>query len=176
MTPSLSPPVSQDPTCRVCSKPIRSGFIQTATGELVHVRCRSDQLLVRGLELRERGRLAIERVADLVEERRRRNFAQPIPTRRPACCPVCARPATLTDWRPRLDWLTVEECHCRGFFIWTPLLDEGRLVRLTPKDREIVSERIRHLRAAQSEVWLTTRDGTLNGALIIRTVRPDRPT
>jgi hypothetical protein len=90
-------------------------------------------------------------------------------------CPVCGGPATLTDWRPRLDWMAVEECRCRGFFVWTSLLAEGRLDRLTPKDRTVLSQGIQHLRATQSEAWLTTRDGTVMGALIIRPVRPDRP-
>ena len=43
MTPSSSPPVPTDPTCAVCSKPIQSGYIQTQMGEVVHIRCRSEE-------------------------------------------------------------------------------------------------------------------------------------
>ena len=81
----------------------------------------------------------------------------------------------MTDWGPHLDWMTVEDCPCLGFFVWTPLLDEGRLARLMREDRESLSQRIQDLRATQTEAWLTTRDGTVMGALIIRPVRPDRP-
>ena len=59
----------------------------------------------------------------------------------------------LTDWRPQLDWLGIEDCPCGGFFVWTPLLDEGRLAQLTPEDRETLSLRVRHLRAFQTEAW-----------------------
>jgi hypothetical protein len=72
--------------------------------------------------------------------------------------------------------MTVEDCPCDGFSVWTPLLDEGRLTRLMAEDRETLSQRLRHLHGSESEAWLTTRDGTVMGALIIRTVRPDRPT
>jgi hypothetical protein len=71
--------------------------------------------------------------------------------------------------------MSVEDCPCLGFFVWTSLLDDGRLVRLTPEDREILSHRVRHIRATQTEAWLTTRDGTLMGALIIRSERPRLP-
>ena len=72
--------------------------------------------------------------------------------------------------------MTVEECPCHGFFVWTPLLSEGRLDRLALEDREILSQRLQHLRATASEAWLATRNGSVMGALIIRTVRPDGPT
>jgi non-ribosomal peptide synthetase component F len=88
---------------------------------------------------------------------------------------VCAEPAVRTDWRPHLDWTTVEECACRGFFVWTPLLNEGRLGRMTQEDRDTLKQRLRDLRAAGVEAWLTTRDQTVMGALLIRTERPDRP-
>ena len=122
----------------------------------------------------DRDRLIVERTTDLAEETRRRTFAQPTRlTRQHGRCPVCAGPATLTDWRPQLDWMAVEDCPCRGFFVWTPLLDEGRLARLASEDRDILSHRVRHLRATQTEAWLTTRDGTVMGALIIRSERPN---
>ena len=71
--------------------------------------------------------------------------------------------------------MAVEDCPCRGFFVWTPLLDEGPLDRLTSEDRDILRQRLRHLRATESEAWITTRDGTVMGAMIIRSERPDRP-
>jgi hypothetical protein len=176
MTTPSSGPAPPHPICAICSKPIRSGgFIQIATGEVVHLRCRSEQLVLRGLNLRERGRLAIERATDAAANPRR-SGVQPtkgIGTRDP--CPLCAEPAVRTDWRPHLDWTTIEECSCRGFFVWTPLLEEGRLARLTPEDRDTLKAHLRDLRATGLEAWLTTRDRTVMGALLIRTERPDRP-
>ena len=61
--------------------------------------------------------------------------------------------------------MTVEACLCDGFFVWTRLLDDGRLTRLTPEDRETLSQRIRHLHGTKSEAWITTRDGTVMGAM-----------
>jgi hypothetical protein len=143
--------------------------------EVVHIRCRSQQLRLDTLDERDRSRLAVDRATDLLEGARRRRLSHHTQlTQRRDGCPVCAGSAMLTDWRPRLDWMTVEECPCRGFFIWTPLLDDGRLARLTPEDRETLSERLRHLRATESEAWLVTRDGTVMGALTIRAERPDR--
>jgi hypothetical protein len=172
MTPTSSPPIPPDPPCVVCSKPIRSGgFVQTKRGEFIHLRCRGEER-----EPQDRARLTIERATDLVEETRRRKLAEPTRlTRQHDCCPVCAGPATLTDLRPHLNWMTIEDCPCHGVFVWTPLLDEGRLGRLTPEDRATLSERIRHLHGTESEAWLATRDGTVRGALILRTVRPDGP-
>jgi hypothetical protein len=124
----------------------------------------------------DRAPLAIERATDLVEQTRPRRAAQPerLPVGR-HLCPVCRGAATMTDWRPHLNWMTVEDCPCDGFFVWTPLLDDGRLDRLTQEDRETLSQRIRHLQGTESEAWLATRDGTVMGALILRTVRPDGP-
>jgi hypothetical protein len=130
-----------------------------------------------GFDQADRARLAIERSTELVEATRRRRLLQQRDlTRQHDRCPVCAEPATLTDWRPELDWMTVEDCACNGFFVWTPLFDEGRLGRLTPEDRETLSQRIRHLHGSGSEAWLATRDGTVMGALILRTERPAGPT
>ena len=129
------------------------------------------------IEQQDRARLTIELAADLVEQMRHRRAAQPdgFPRGHHRCCPVCGGSATLTDWRPHLKWMTIEDCPCHGFFVWTPLLDDGRLDRLTQKDREMLSQRIGHLRATKSEAWLAARDGTVMGALIIRSVRPDGP-
>ena len=62
-----------------------------------------------------------------------------------------------------VDWMAVEDCPCRGFVVWTLLLDEGRLARLVPEGREILSQRLEHLRATGSEAWIETRDGTSMG-------------
>ena len=177
MTPSSPPPVPPDPPCAICSKPIRSGgVVQTRIGEFAHIRCGGEELRLRATEPQDRVRLTIERATDLVEETRRRKLAQPTRlTPQHDRCPVCAGPATLTDLRPHLNWMIIEDCPCNGFFVWTPLLDEGRLGRLTPEDRETLSERIRNLHGTESEAWLATRDGTVMGALLIRTVRPDGP-
>ena len=168
MTPSSSSlPVPPDPTCAICSKPIRSGFIHNKGGEAIHIRCRTQQLQVDALDQGDRARLAIERATDLVGETRRRRSAQFTGrNRQREPCPVCRGSATLTDWRPHLNWMTVENCPCDGFFVWTPLLDDGRLDRLTQEDRETLSQRIGHLRLTESEAWLTTpgrhRDGGLD--------------
>jgi hypothetical protein len=42
-------------------------------------------------------------------------------------------------------------------------MDEGRLARLMPEDRETLSQRLRHLHGSESEAWLATRDGTVMG-------------
>jgi hypothetical protein len=123
-----------------------------------------------------RAELAMAWATAVAEEARLRTGAQPAGlTRRGTRCPVCGGPATLTDLRPNFNWLNIEDCPCNGFFVWMPLWDEGRLRRLTPEDRETLSERIRHLHGTESEAWLATRDGTVRGALILRTVRPDGP-
>src|SRR5262245_24666542 len=179
MTPRPPPPLPPDPTCARCSKPVRSGgFLLSPTGEVLHILCRSRELQLEGLGASDRARIAIELAEALVEETtRRRQRAQPRRQVMPLqVCPVCREPATLTDWRPTIDWLAVENCACRGYFVWTPLLDAGRLVRLTAEDREVLSSRLSALRTTRSEAWVTTRDGTVTGALIIRSERPDRPT
>jgi hypothetical protein len=37
-------------------------------------------------------------------------------TTRDGLCPVCLTPATIADWTPIQEWLTVEGCSCEGFF------------------------------------------------------------
>jgi hypothetical protein len=92
----------------------------------------------------------------------------------PSPCPVCSRQATVTDWRPTLDWFAVEGCGCGGFFVWVRLL-EGRLAGLTLAEREDLTRRVQWLRGRGREAWLVTVDGTLHGELVVRDVRPDRP-
>ena len=121
-----------NPHLRPLLKPIRSGFIYTKGGEAVHIRCRTHQLHLETLDQEDRARRALERATDLVEETRRRRPAQDRGlTRQDHHCPVCRWSATLTDWRPHLNWMTVEDCPCDRCFVWTPLLDDGRLDRLT---------------------------------------------
>jgi hypothetical protein len=43
-------------------------------------------------------------------------------------------------------------------------------------DRQGLVLQIRAYRATRREVWLTTTDGTVDGPLVIRIERPDRPT
>ena len=177
MEPRSFPLPPSDPICALCSKPVRSGgYLVSPTGETFHIRCRSWDLQLAALEQHDRARVAIGRARELVEEttsRRQRGHSRReiVPVQ---SCPVCRGSATLTDWRPALEWMSVEDCRCRGFFVWTRLLDDGRLARLTPEDRATLSERIRTLRAT-GEAWLSTRDRTVMGALILREDRPDRP-
>jgi len=173
----MEPPLPPDLICVRCSKPIQSsGYLVSPSGEASHIRCRSRDLQQTALEEHDRARRAIDRAAGLVGETMRRRQGSPsIPpalTRQP--CPLCGEPATLIDWRPALDWMTVDECPCNGYFVWMPLISDGRLARLTPEDRDTLSGRIRALRLT-GEAWLTTRDGTAMGALILRDERPDRP-
>lgn len=88
-------------------------------------------------------------------------------------CPICDHPATVTDWRPRLDWVAVEDCPCGGFFVWARLL-EWRLPRLSPTARLELAADIPRFRAMNSEAWLTTADGGVFGPVVILTQRPDR--
>src|SRR5262245_1805426 len=170
MNPSSFP---RNPTCALCAKPIRprsGGYIRSTTGNVYHIRCRSRELQLTALE-------EYDGPAPRVEEATDRQRA-PLGRRsmRGAACPVCGERATLTDWRSQFEWIAVEGCPCRGFFVWTPLLDAGRLLPLSREDRGILSQRIRALRATQSNVWLSTRDGTVLGALTIGDEPPDRPT
>ena len=170
---SLPPDIS----CVICSKPIRSGgYIQFETGDFLHIRCRSRQLQLTVLDHRDRTRLAVELAKNLVHENARLRGRPPtrlIARRNP--CPVCGVTATLTDWRPHIEWMAIEGCPCSGFFVWTPLLEAGRLARLTVEDRDALSQGLRQLRATGSEAWLSARYGTVKGALIICELRPDRP-
>jgi hypothetical protein len=88
-------------------------------------------------------------------------------------CPVCGEPAIMLDWRPSVPWLAIESCPCDAFFVWTALL-ETRLPALSPEELGTLSIRIRTVRKKGTEAWLTTRDGTPGGELIIRNTRPDR--
>src|SRR5262245_59263323 len=113
----LPPPSSPPPpeaTCASCSKPIHpAGSIKPEPAEFFHIRCRSRQLHVAAIEHRDRSRLAIELAESLALENarlRRRAPMRLIPTHDP--CPVCGVTATLTDWRPDMEWMAVEGCPC----------------------------------------------------------------
>jgi hypothetical protein len=168
-----------NPTCPTCSKPIRSGtLVLFEHGEIYHVPCRSRALELTALEEVDRARATQARTANLLEDtaRRRLRKSPRAPTRGAAqqgTCPVCRQRATLTDWRPSVDWMAIEGCACNGFFVWTGLLD-SRLPALTTADRLSLSLRIREVRGSGHEAWCTTADGAGTGPLVVRTERPDR--
>ena len=60
-----------------------------------------------------------------------------------------------------------------GLFVWAGIYG-GRVASLTEADRLDLSARIRKFRVQGHETWCTTIDGTVNGAIIVRTERPDR--
>jgi hypothetical protein len=160
-----------DPTCPLCSKPVRSGsFVLYEHGELLHVVCRSRVLQVTAMDSVARADAAQQRAAHLVREQARRGRI-----RQHGPCPVCGEPAILLDWRPSVPWLAIEGCACNAVFVWTALLD-GRLSALSPEDRGTLSLDVQRVRKMGTEAWLTTSDGTPGGELIIRDTRPDRPT
>jgi hypothetical protein len=86
-------------------------------------------------------------------------------------CPLCARPATVTDWRPTAPWIVVEGCGCGGFFVEPILVD--RLAQLTARTREELSVRVRGFRVMARDAFLTTTDGTPHGRLTVRMERPE---
>jgi hypothetical protein len=84
---------------------------------------------------------------------------------------VCARAATIADWSPAQDWLTVEGCTCGGFFVWKGVW-EFRIPNLTEGERQDLAVRVRSVRAKDREAWISTADGTLTGPLVIQADRP----
>ena len=87
-------------------------------------------------------------------------------------CPLCREPATLTDWRPRLIWIGVEGCRCRGYFIRADVL-EWRLPTLTTGERADLQASVQGFRAMGREAWILTTDDAVIGRVIIRPERPD---
>ena len=172
-----APSVPGDAICLRCFKPIRdTSSVLFRRGELVHVGCRARELQLQAIEGVDRALLGRSRatrlIADLERQRARFRAAARRRPRRP--CPVCHTAATVTDWRPRLPWLTIEGCTCRGFFLWAPLL--LRLEAMPDEDREILSERIQAVRSIGCEAWVSTRNGTLHDqSLVVRETRPDQP-
>jgi hypothetical protein len=170
-------PVST-PACPVCSKPVRSGtLVLYEHGDLYHVTCRARTLEANSREQVDRARVAKTRAVRLVEDAERRRGERALDSRhgptRKGTCPVCGQSATVTDWRPSIDWVAVEGCSCRGFFVWAGVY-EGRLATLSDGDRLDLAIRIRKFRAMGHEAWCTTIDGTPKGTILVRTERPDR--
>jgi hypothetical protein len=161
------------PPCPRCSKPVRHNtLVLYWHGHLVHPACRTRELELEAVEQIHRADVAQSRAAGLFDER----LQKPARARseKQEGCPVCRESATVTDWRPALNWFAIEHCSCRGFFIWGPLM--VRMPGLTDEDRQTLSQRIRELRARNTEAWISTRDGTpLGPSLVVRDERPDRP-
>src|SRR5262245_22865589 len=168
----------QEPVCPVCSKPVRSGtLVLFEHGELFHVRCRSRTLELTAMREVDRARIAQERAARFLAEAERRLASLKPPSGLRAgrdTCPVCGHPATVTVWRRSGNWLAIEGCPCNGFFVWAAIYEE-RLPRVPAADRLELALRIRESRAMGHEAWCATLDGTPEGPLVVRTVRPDRP-
>jgi hypothetical protein len=78
----------------------------------------------------------------------------------------------ILDWRPSVEWASIEDCRCDAFFIWTGLLHGDRLESILSDERSRLHARILELRANEREAWLHTADGTPDGPLIVRTERP----
>lgn len=169
---------SSDPTCPICSKPVRSGgFVQSTDGEFFHLTCRSWYLQLRALEQVDRAKAAKDRAAQVLDETVRRQVARVRrreTSHRPlaSTCPLCAYPATLTDWRPETEWIVVEQCPCQGFSVWAAIIERGRA--LPAQDRPDFARRVRAFRV-RHEAWVTTTDGEVGGPVVLQTRRPDRP-
>lgn len=88
-------------------------------------------------------------------------------------CPLCGEPAVFLDWRPSVEWASIEDCRCDAFFVWTVVLDSGRLDEIPRDERAQLHARILGLRAIQREAWLYTADGTPQGTLVVRMERPE---
>jgi hypothetical protein len=86
-------------------------------------------------------------------------------------CLVCLTPATITDWTPIREWLTVEGCGCEGFFVSKNLWG-SRLVRLRAWERQELAERIRAWRLRGNEAWVTTVGNGMTGPIVITSLRP----
>jgi hypothetical protein len=166
------------PVCPVCSKSIRSGtLVLYELGDLFHVSCRSRTLELAAMEEVDRARATQARSARVLEdaERSRTRRQSSLPMRGPSkssLCPICRQPATITDWRPSVDWLAIEGCSCHGYFLWAGM--DGALETLTEGDRMELAARIRKCRAMGYEAWCATVDGTTDGPVVVRTERPDR--
>jgi len=72
-----------------------------------------------------------------------------------------------------VEWASIEDCRCDAFFVWTPLLDSGRLDALSQDERARLHARILGLRSIQREAWLHTADGTALGTLVVGTERSE---
>ena len=86
-------------------------------------------------------------------------------------CALCGGAATIADWSPRFDWLTVDGCPCRGFFVWKGVWNL-RLPGMLERERRELATRVRDWRAGGREAWISIEDGTLTGPLVIFPERP----
>jgi hypothetical protein len=77
-------------------------------------------------------------------------------------CLVCLAPATIAEWTPIQEWLTVEGCECESFFV-SKNLWSSRLVRLPAWERQELAERIRTWRLRGDEAWVTTVGNRMTG-------------
>jgi hypothetical protein len=83
-------------------------------------------------------------------------------------CPLCEDPALILDWRPSVPWASIEDCRCDAFYVWTTLLDGGRLDVMSRDECARLRTRIGELRATEHEAWLYTADGRADGPLVGR--------
>ena len=86
-------------------------------------------------------------------------------------CLLCDAPATIADWTPIQEWLTVEGCGCGGFFISKGLW-ASRMASMGALEREELAERIRTWRARGDEAWVTAAGNRVTGPIVIASVRP----
>jgi len=86
-------------------------------------------------------------------------------------CALCRHVATIAEWSPLPDWLTIEGCPCGGFFV-RKAVGEFRLPHMTDVERQNLTFRVRSLRVKNREAWVSTADGTVNGPLVVESDRP----
>jgi hypothetical protein len=173
---SIPPTGPPDPICAVCSKSIGSGeLVVYEQGAFSHVRCHSKVVRLRAIEDVAHSQKTRERADQVVFDSRSGSLEHPRPTLRSTgeSCPFCGGRATVTDWRPSVDWLVIEGCPCDGYFLWAGL-SKGLLTQLSRETRARLALRIRGLRGSGREAWCMTEDGTETGLLIVRAERPDR--
>jgi hypothetical protein len=158
--------------CALCSKPIESGrLVVFEHGDLHHLHCESRVRYLKGLDQFEQARAARETVRRNRDETQRQRALRRVARHALyATCPLCDEPATRTLW-PRLGWIAVEDCGCRGFFVMAGLLD-SRVAHEPAAERKRVRDRVRELRTINREAWLGTADGTPNAPLVVRSNRP----
>jgi hypothetical protein len=63
----------------------------------------------------------------------------------------------ILDWRPSVAWGSIEDCRCDAFFVWSVLLDGGRLDRIPPEERARLHARILGLRVLNARCGSTPR-------------------
>ncbi len=86
-------------------------------------------------------------------------------------CLVCNAPATIADWTPSQEWLSVEGCGCGDFFISKGLWG-ARLLSMQAPKREELAKCIRAWRAQGDEAWVTAAGNRMTGPIAIVSVQP----